>query len=293
MNSATDLQDHPAGDSADYLHRLADFLSSHRRVLVLTGAGLSTASGIPGYRDAEGIRRGRPPTEGPEFRRSDALRRRYWARSTVGWPVLAQAEPNDGHRALARLERSGHVAHVITQNVDGLHQRAGTHSLIELHGNIHHVRCLACGYVQPRAALQERLLRDNPALAGVLAQPLPDGDALLEPESLEQFLVPDCAICGGVLQPDVVFFGDNVPRERTERALGWMNGADALLVVGSSLMVFSGYRFAKLAAAAGKPIAAVNVGKTRADDLIGLKVALPAQQALPRVAAMLDGVSIS
>ncbi|WUR11079.1 NAD-dependent protein deacetylase [[Empedobacter] haloabium] len=295
MNSATDFDDNAfvTPSTADYLERLADFLNSHRRVLVLTGAGLSTASGIPGYRDAEGIRRGRPPTEGPEFRRSDALRRRYWARSTVGWPVLAQAEPNDGHRALARLERSGHVAHVITQNVDGLHQRAGTSSLIELHGNIHHVRCLACGHVQARAALQERLLRDNPALAGVLAQPLPDGDAQLEPESLEQFVVPDCAICGGVLQPDVVFFGDNVPRERTERALGWMEGADALLVVGSSLMVFSGYRFAKLAAAAGKPIAAVNVGKTRADDLIGLKLAVPAQQALPRVAALLDGAPLS
>ncbi|WEF34198.1 NAD-dependent protein deacetylase [Pseudoduganella chitinolytica] len=293
MNSTTEQHDHVTDVTADYLHRLAGFLDSHRRVLVLTGAGLSTASGIPGYRDAEGIRRGRPPTEGPEFRRSDALRRRYWARSMVGWPVLAQAGPNDGHRALARLERGGHVERVITQNVDGLHQRAGTHSLIELHGNIHQVRCLACGHVQPRARVQERLLHDNPALAGVLAQPLPDGDAQLEPESLDHFVVPDCDVCGGMLQPDVVFFGDNVPRDRTAQALRWMDEADALLVVGSSLMVFSGFRFAKSAAAAGKPIAAVNVGKTRADDLIGLKVALPAQQVLPRVAALLEGGPVS
>lgn len=279
----------PAATPEHSVERLADFLDTHRRVLVLTGAGLSTASGIPGYRDAEGIRRGRPPTEGPEFRRSDALRRRYWARSMVGWPVLAGAEPNEGHRALARLEHAGRIGRVITQNVDGLHQRAGTNSLIELHGNIHTVRCLACERRQSRADLQVRLLRDNPALADVLAQPLPDGDAQLEPESLEHFVVPDCEVCGGMLQPDVVFFGDNVPRDRTGHALGWMDEADALLVVGSSLMVFSGFRFARLAAAAGKAIAAVNVGLTRADDLIGLKLALPAQQVLPQVARMLDG----
>lgn len=271
----------------DQLPHLADFLDHHRNVLVLTGAGLSTASGIPGYRDEEGVRRGKPPVQGPEFRRSDAVRRRYWARSMVGWPTLAQAAPNDGHLALAQLERAGRIGQVITQNVDGLHRRAGTARLIELHGNIHTVRCLACGERQPRAALQQRLLRDNPALANVLAQPLPDGDAQLEPESLEDFIVPACATCGGVLQPDVVFFGDNVPPDTTREALQWMEEADALLVVGSSLMVFSGYRFCKLAAAAGKPIAAVNAGKTRADDLIGLKLALPAQQVLPAVVRLL------
>lgn len=271
----------------DQLLRLADFLASHRNVLVLTGAGLSTASGIPGYRDEEGVRRGKPPVQGPEFRRSDAVRRRYWARSMVGWPTLAQAAPNEGHLALAQLERAGRIGPVITQNVDGLHRRAGTERLIELHGNIHMVRCLECGRREPRAALQRRLLRDNPALADVLAQPLPDGDAQLEPESLEDFTVPDCDVCGGVLQPDVVFFGDNVPPGVTRDALRWMDEADALLVIGSSLMVFSGYRFCKLASAAGKPIAAVNAGKTRADDLIALKLALPAQQVLPDLARLL------
>lgn len=269
------------------IDQLAAFLDRHRNVLVLTGAGLSTASGIPGYRDEEGVRRGRAPIQGPEFRRNDAVRRRYWARSMVGWPTLAQAAPNAGHRALARLETAGRVGHVITQNVDGLHQRAGSARLIELHGNIHTVRCLACERKQQRAALQDRLLRDNPALGNVLAQPLPDGDAQVEPDALEDFIVPACDACGGVLQPDVVFFGDNVPPERTREALQWMDDADALLVVGSSLMVFSGYRFCKLAAAAGKPIAAINAGRTRADDLIALKLALPAQEALPAVADLL------
>ncbi|QGZ38310.1 NAD-dependent SIR2 family protein deacetylase [Pseudoduganella flava] len=271
----------------EQIDQLADFLDRHRNVLVLTGAGLSTASGIPGYRDEEGVRRGRAPVQGPEFRRNDAVRRRYWARSMVGWQTLAQASPNAGHRALALLEKAGRVGNVITQNVDGLHLRAGSSRLIELHGNIHMVRCLACERRQHRAALQERLLSDNPAFGDVLAQPLPDGDAHVEPESLEGFIVPTCDDCGGVLQPDVVFFGDNVPPERTRQALQWMDDADALLVVGSSLMVFSGYRFCKLAAAAGKPIAAVNAGKTRADDLIGLKLALPAQEVLPAVAGLL------
>jgi NAD-dependent SIR2 family protein deacetylase len=270
----------------EQIDQLAAFLDRHRNVLVLTGAGLSTASGIPGYRDEDGVRRGKPPVQGPEFRSNDALRRRYWARSMVGWPTLARAEPNAGHHALARLELAGRVGAVITQNVDGLHQRAGSARLIELHGNIHTVRCLACQRRQHRAELQQRLLRDNPALGSVLAQPLPDGDAQLEPESLEDFVVPECEACGGVLQPDVVFFGDNIPPERTRQALDWMDEADALLVVGSSLMVFSGYRFCKLAAAAGKPIAAVNAGKTRADELISLKLALPAQEVLPAVAEL-------
>ncbi len=271
-----------AGPAIDQLEQ---FLTRQRQVLVLTGAGLSTASGIPDYRDHDGVRRGRLPVQGPEFRRHDAVRRRYWARSMVGWPTLAQAAPNAGHHALAALQRSGHLGAVITQNVDGLHQRAGSERLIELHGNIHRVICLDCGAVQPRAELQAVLLRQNPALAHTLARPLPDGDAQLEPDALDDFQIPLCAHCGGTLQPDVVFFGDNVPPLRTAAALDLMAQADALLVVGSSLMVFSGYRFCKLAAEAGKPIAAVNVGKTRADDLLALKIAAPAQQVLPALAA--------
>lgn len=267
---------------------LASFLASHGRVLALTGAGLSTASGIPGYRDKDGVRRGRTPIQGPEFRRNDAIRRRYWARSMVGWTTMSRAEPNAGHRAMAELEAGGHLHSIITQNVDGLHQRAGSKRLIELHGNLHHVICLECRARYSRASLQPQLERDNPELANVLAQPLPDGDAQIEPDALEDFHSPACTACGGVLMPDVVFFGDNVPPLRTAQALAEMEAADALLVVGSSLMVFSGYRFCRMAAAAGKPIAAINAGKTRADDLISLKLELPAQEALPRLVDLLS-----
>lgn len=267
---------------------LARFLARHRRVLALTGAGLSTASGIPGYRDKDGVRRGRTPIQGPEFRRSEAVRRRYWARSMVGWPTMSQAKPNAGHLAMAELEAAGHLHGVITQNVDGLHQRAGSRLLIELHGNLHHVVCLECQARYSRAGLQPQLERDNPDLARVLARPLPDGDAAVEPDALEDFRAPACTACGGVLMPDVVFFGDNVPPAHTAQALAQMEAADALLVVGSSLMVFSGYRFCRMAAASGKPIAAINAGKTRADDLIALKLELPAQEVLPRLVDLLS-----
>jgi NAD-dependent SIR2 family protein deacetylase len=275
-------------DELDDIDKLARFLRRHRNVLALTGAGMSTASGIPDYRDKDGVRRGRAPVQGPEFRRSDAVRRRYWARSMVGYPTLAQAAPNAGHHALAVLEQGGALGAIITQNVDGLHQRAGSQKLIELHGNIHGVVCLDCRTQYARGAIQAQLLRENPQLAGSNAQPLPDGDAQLEPEALEHFSVPQCGNCGGVLQPDVVFFGDTIPRERTELALRTMGEADALLVVGSSLMVFSGYRFCKLAAETGKPIAAINAGVTRADALLSLKLALSAETALPQLAQRLE-----
>lgn len=267
---------------------LARFLARHSSVLVLTGAGLSTASGIPGYRDKDGVRRGRTPIQGPEFRRNEAVRRRYWARSMVGWATISSAVPNAGHHAIAELEATGHIHSVITQNVDGLHQRAGSKRLIELHGNLHHVICLACQARYSRAGLQPQLERDNPELANQLAQPLPDGDAAIEPDALQDFRAPACAACGGVLMPDVVFFGDNVPPSRTAQALAEMEAADALLVVGSSLMVFSGYRFCRMAAAAGKPIAAINAGKTRADELLALKLEQPAQQVLPRLVELLS-----
>jgi len=270
---------------------LSGFLDQHRRVLVLTGAGLSTASGIPDYRDKEGVRRGRTPIQGPDFRQSEAVRRRYWARSMAGWPTLAQAAPNVGHRALAELEATGRIGALITQNVDGLHQRAGTSKLIELHGNIHGVICLECRTLYQRTAIQQWLAQANPELAAsaaagadsVVPEARPDGDAEVELDALQDFHMPSCERCGGVLQPDVIFFGDNIPPQRTAAALAMMAEADALLVVGSSLMVFSGYRFCKLAAEAGKPIAAINLGRTRADDLIGLKVEASATEVLPKL----------
>lgn len=264
---------------ADQLHKLADFIERHPRLLVLTGAGMSTASGIPDYRDKDGVRRGTPPVQGPEFRKHDAVRRRYWARSMVGYPTLARAEPNPAHRALAEL--NGHIGGLLTQNVDGLHQKAGSGPVLELHGNIHHVVCLDCHASFTRGFIQGQLLDANPQLAALRAEPLPDGDAHLEPEALDAFHIPWCAHCGGMLKPDVVFFGDGVPPARTRQALAMMDEADALLVIGSSLIVFSGFRFCRMAAAAGKPIAAVNLGKTRADDMFSLKVEDAAEHVLP------------
>ncbi|MHA4866110.1 NAD-dependent protein deacetylase [Duganella sp. PWIR1] len=269
------------------IEQLQIFLQRNKRVLVLTGAGLSTASGIPDYRDKDGVRRGRNPIQGPDFRKSEAVRRRYWARSMAGYPTLAGAAPNAGHRALAELEASGRIHAVITQNVDGLHQRAGSRKLIELHGNIHGVLCLDCRKVHPRTEIQQWLLDANPTFAPtgpageVVPEARPDGDAELELDEFQDFRLPQCGVCGGVLQPDVIFFGDNIPPQRTTDALQLAEEADAVLVVGSSLMVFSGYRFAKLAAQTNKPIAAINLGKTRADDLIGLKVEASAVEVLP------------
>jgi NAD-dependent SIR2 family protein deacetylase len=265
----------------DHAARIAAFLDRHPRTLVLTGAGLSTASGIPDYRDRDGTRRGKPPIHGPDFRKSEAVQRRYWARSMIGWPVLAQARPNHGHRAIAGLERIGRIGSVLTQNVDGLHGQAGSHGVLELHGNIHTVVCLDCSALFPRAFVQGQLEDFNPHMAGANATPLPDGDASVEPTELARFRLPFCTCCGGTLMPNVVFFGDNVPPARTAIALEQMERADGLLVVGSSLMVYSGFRFCRMAQAAGKPMVAINLGRTRADELLDIKIEESAERVLP------------
>lgn len=265
----------------DPLTLLAEFIDRHPDLLVLTGAGISTASGIPDYRDKDGVPRGKAPVQGPQFRKLDAVRRRYWARSMIGYPTLSRAAPNAGHRALAALQEQGRLGALMTQNVDGLHQRAGSAAVLELHGNIHQVLCLDCHAHFTRAFVQQQLVEANPSMAGIEAQAAPDGDAHLEPDALADFQSPWCVHCGGMLQPDVVFFGDGVPAARAKAALALMEAAGALLVVGSSLTVYSGFRFCRMAAAAGKPIAAVNLGKTRADDLLALKVEDCAEQVLP------------
>ncbi len=271
---------------------LATFLTRHPRALVLTGAGLSTASGIPDYRDRDGTRRGRAPIQGPEFRRSEKIQRRYWARSMVGYPIMAGARPNAGHRALAALGRHGHFAHLLTQNVDGLHQAAGSPDVIELHGNVHGVVCMHCKERFARSFIQTLLEEANPELANALAVPLPDGDAAIEPDALVDFHLPTCIQCGGALCPDVVFFGDGIPPARTAAALAKMEDADALLVVGSSLMVYSGFRFCRLAAEKGKPIAVLNLGITRADDMLALKIEESAERLLPHVAGLLHAMEM-
>lgn len=247
------------------------FVRAHPRLFVLTGAGVSTGSGIPGYRDQEARWQRRQPVTHQDFVRSDAARRRYWARSMAGWPMMANAAPNAAHQALAQLEQAGLIAQLVTQNVDGLHQRAGSARVIELHGNIHGVVCLDCQTPLRRADLQPLLEAANPAFAGGTARVAPDGDADLEQDSTG-FAVPGCPSCGGTLKPDVVFFGANVSRPVAATALDALQEANAVLVIGSTLMAYSGYRFCEHAHAAGKPVAAINLGRTRADALLELKI---------------------
>ena len=257
---------------AQPLHELADFVRRHPRLFVLSGAGCSTGSGIPGYRDEDGVWTNQPPMQYAEFVGHADARRRYWSRSLVGWPRVASARPNAAHRSLAELEHAGVVQALVTQNVDGLHQRAGSRRVLDLHGRLDEVECLGCGGRLSRRDVQEMLLAWNPGFSrDVDAAMRPDGDAQVAAD-LAGFCVPDCASCGGVLKPAVVFFGENVPRSRVDRALLALGEADALLVVGSSLMVFSGYRFCLAASAMGKPIAAINRGRTRADALFQVKV---------------------
>jgi NAD-dependent SIR2 family protein deacetylase len=250
---------------------------------VITGAGLSTASGIPAYRDALGQWQHPQPVQHQAFLQSDAVRRRYWARSFAGWPRIGLASPNAGHHALTELARLGHVNMVITQNVDGLHHKAGSTEVIDLHGRIDQVRCMACDQGHARAEVQHWLAAANPQIDPAqmpVLRAAPDGDAHLEDASYAHFEVPACPACGGMLKPDVVFFGDNVPRERVAAATRAVEQAAGLLVVGSSLMVYSGYRFADQAHRAGKPVIAINQGVTRADALLAAKIALDCSEAL-------------
>jgi NAD-dependent SIR2 family protein deacetylase len=259
---------------------LADFIDRHPRLFVLTGAGCSTDSGIPDYRDAEGGWKRAQPVTFQAFTRDAAMRRRYWARSLIGWQRIGRARPNATHHALASLEQRGNVELLVTQNVDRLHQAAGSAKVVDLHGRLDLVRCLDCWRLQPRSELQDELITLNPHWTSLDAHTAPDGDADLDGLDFSTFQVPPCSYCAGMLKPDVVFFGESVPKERVETALHHLQQADAMLVVGSSLMVYSGYRFAQAAAAAGKPIAAVNLGRTRADDLLALKVTQPCAEAL-------------
>jgi NAD-dependent SIR2 family protein deacetylase len=259
---------------------LRDFIGRHSRLFVLTGAGCSTDSGIPDYRDATGAWKRAQPVQFRAFMDEQATRKRYWARSLIGWRRFGRARPNDAHRALAALERQGQVGILVTQNVDRLHQAAGSSNVVDLHGRLDLVRCMGCERRLPREELQRELLRRNPDWVELDAREAPDGDADLDGLDFSGFEVPECAACGGLLKPDVVFYGENVPRERVATAMQGVREADAMLVVGTSLMVYSGYRFAREAAASGLPIATVNLGRTRADDLISLKVAQSCSAAL-------------
>jgi NAD-dependent SIR2 family protein deacetylase len=259
----------------------------YARLFVLSGAGISTDSGIPGYRDDDGQWKRSPPVQWQDFLRTESTRRRYWARSMVGWPLIARARPNAAHVALGELESLGRVQRLVTQNVDGLHQRAGSAAVIELHGNIGMVSCLDCGAEHSRESLQRRLQQENPDFLGTAAAAAPDGDADLATAELDRFRVPGCTQCDGMLKPAVVFFGESVPRHRVQAAAHALESADAMLVVGSSLMVYSGYRFCEWANRLGKPIAAINRGRTRADALFAVKVEASCADALTALVARL------
>jgi NAD+-dependent protein deacetylase sirtuin 4 len=264
----------------DDLDRLVDLLAD-RRTFVLVGAGCSTESGIPDYRGPETRHRARNPVQYRAFVGDDHARRRYWARAYVGWPRMRGAAPNPAHHALAELERLGLVTGVVTQNVDGLHHVAGSRAVVELHGALRRVVCLGCGALTDREHLQARIERDNPWIVGASAESAPDGDAELQ--LVDAFVVPVCDACGGALKPDVVFFGENVPRARVDAAWGMLAEAERVLVVGSSLTVFSGYRFVKRAWDCQIPIGIVNVGESRGDALAAVRVDARVGQLLPRV----------
>lgn len=261
-------------------------LLSGRRVAVLTGAGCSTESGIPDYRGPETLRRARNPIKFNQFVGDPAWRRRYWARSFTGWPRIRDAQPNPAHHALARLEQGGVLTGVITQNVDRLHHKAGSTEVVELHGALAEVVCLSCGAVVSRGEHQARLAAENPGwTADTAAETAPDGDAELT--DTHGFSAPDCALCGGPLKPHVVFFGENVPRGRVEASTALVDDAEALLVVGSSLTVFSGFRFVKKAHQNGIPVAIVNLGPSRGDPLAAVRLEARAGEALPELASLL------
>lgn len=267
---------------------VADLLAG-KRLFVLGGAGVSTESGIPDYRGPESLKRPRSPMRYGQFVGSEAARKRYWARSFVGWRRVAGAKPNAAHRALAALEAHGLVSGLVTQNVDGLHQAAGSRRVLELHGSLAAVRCLACGGLVSRRTLQQELLVLNPDMETEAPIHAPDGDAEL-PERLEaDFVVPPCRRCGGVLKPDVVFFGENVPKTRVLRAYELLAGADALVAVGTSLTVFSGYRFVVQAVREGKPVVIINDGETRGDADATLKLGGRLGAVLPELVDRLGG----
>ncbi|MES1164228.1 MAG: NAD-dependent protein deacetylase [Verrucomicrobiota bacterium] len=272
----------PGPDASAAVGAFADLLAG-RRLIALTGAGCSTESGIPDYRG-----NGRPPSRSPiqhdAFVRRPDVRQRYWARATLGWERFSGARPNGAHGALAAMERMGALRGIITQNVDRLHHAAGSRRVIELHGALADVRCLACGAAEERAQLHARLLAANPGWLDRAAAVAPDGDADLPASDVAGFAVVACVACAGSLMPDVVFFGGTVPEAKVASAWALLEEADALLVIGSSLAVYSGWRFVRAASERGMVIASINMGPTRADSISQLRVEAPAGVFLPRLA---------
>ncbi len=260
---------------------LVQFLHNTASLVVLGGAGVSTTSGIPEYRDRNGIWKTATPIQFGDFARSAAVRQRYWARSYLGWRRFSKAAPNAAHHALATLEAMGKIDTLITQNVDGLHQVAGSRRVIDLHGDLAQVRCMTCGGAEGRAAFQSRLDAANPEWRAEVFRYKADGDADIAESSCQNFILPGCISCGSSVKPDVVMFGESVPREKVEQSMTAVERADGLLVVGTSLTVFSGFRFVRHASALQKKIVIVNRGVTRGDELAALRLDADVAQILP------------
>lgn len=257
---------------SDKLTELIDFIKNHQPLFVLTGAGCSTASGIPDYRNEVGEWKHQKPVQYTDFCEQLSTRKRYWAKSMLGWPHILMAQPNMAHLALTELEKKNFIQHIVTQNVDGLHQKAGSEKVLNLHGNLDTVTCLDCAEQVSRESVQDALRILNPEFDSKLEEFAPDGDAKIEDDSFSSFNIYPCPACAGRLKPDVVFFGESVPRTDVNFAFEQLRLAGGVLVVGSSLMVFSGYRFCREALASGKAICAINKGLTRADKDLHLKI---------------------
>lgn len=276
-----------ASVAQEQFEKLTEFTASNSPLFVLTGAGCSTDSGIPDYRDQNGNWKYSRPVMYHDFVANELVRKRYWARSMIGWPRIAAARPNPAHFALARLEGAGVTRQLVTQNVDGLHRRAGSNRVIELHGDLEYVICIDCRRRLQRAQLQEYLLSNNKPLNIDAYTSAPDGDAIPDHADYVSFKLPECDACSGILKPDVVFFGEPVPKARVDQAMQKLRESNAILVIGSSLMVFSGYRFVREASKYNIPAVAINLGKTRADQLLTFKYEQPCSVVLDRLAQQL------
>ena len=264
-------------------HRLADCLSQYSRLFVLTGAGCSTASGLGDYRDKAGQWKRKQPITGQTFIGDELARKRYWARSFVGWPSFSKALPGPAHTALQQLEKENLIVSLVTQNVDQLHQKAGHKRVVDLHGRLSTVSCIDCQFEQSRDDYQQYLYAANNWLSSLDADYAPDGDADLEIDDLSRLVVPPCPACDGLMKPDVVFFGENVGKSTVASCMDNLRSSDALVVVGSSLMVYSGFRFCRDAQRRDQPIVIINNGTTRADELAHLKIEGDCGQRLQRL----------
>lgn len=275
------------GMSSASIDELQTFIADHPRLFVITGAGISRASGIPTYRDEVGTWKSNTPIQHGEFLNDPAIRQRYWARSFVGWPNVGKAQPNQAHRALASLEQLGYVHTLVTQNIDRLHQQAGHKRVTDLHGRLDQVVCMDCGALVPRDEIQQWLWQQNPHMDDINIEMAPDGDAHVRDELISQVEVPNCQRCDGLLKPNVVFYGGSVGKEIVNYLSDKLRQADALLVIGTSLMVYSSFRFCKLAEELELPIACINQGLTRGDNLFSLKITDDCAEVLTQLTELL------